>query len=71
MDNKIEALLEKLVETNENVLSVLYGILSEIETITSELDWSKDNTHSRAHLERLESIDINLDVLKNIVDMKD
>lgn len=60
MNEKVIALLERLVLVNENVLDTLCDIKSELATINEELDWTKEDSHSKMHLGKLEEIESKL-----------
>jgi len=60
MNEEVIALLERLVLVNENVLDTLCDIKSELATINEELDWTKEHSHSKMHLDKLEEIESKL-----------
>ncbi|GAA0348172.1 hypothetical protein GCM10009092_10700 [Bowmanella denitrificans] len=60
MSNEQTALLERLVQVNEQILEKLFDIQNELSTITNELDWTKEHSHSKMQLEWLEEIDTKL-----------
>jgi len=54
------ALLERLVQVNEEVMEALHDIKFEVSTIASELNWTKEHSHSKMHLNKLEEIESKL-----------
>ncbi len=57
MNENIEALLENLVSINAEILSTLQDIKADIGTIKNELDYTREDTHSGVHLDKLDQIE--------------
>jgi len=57
MNEEAIALLERLVLVNENILDTLSDIKFQLATLNDEFDWTKDNSYSKTHLDKLEEIE--------------
>lgn len=60
MSDDVVVLLERLVQINERVLEKLDEVKLELSAITNELDWEKEHSHSKVHLDKLKEIESKL-----------
>jgi hypothetical protein len=60
MNEETNQYLQQLVSLNEGILEALFEIKSDIVEIKEELNWTKEHSHSKMHLDKLEEIDSKL-----------
>lgn len=60
MNEETNQYLERLVSLNESILEALFDIKYDLADVIEELDWSKELSHSKMHLDKLEEIDCKL-----------
>ncbi|GAA0538817.1 hypothetical protein GCM10009098_02940 [Rheinheimera aquimaris] len=60
MNEEANQYLQQLVSLNENILEALLDIKSDLTEIREELNWTKEHSHSKMHLDKLEEIDSKL-----------
>ena len=60
MNDEALELLSRLVSVNEEMLSTLEGIKDELSTLNDELNWTKEHSHSKMQLNKLEEIESRL-----------
>lgn len=64
--SRIEELLERLVEQNDEVLVVLHAIASNLDNVGTSIESFREEVNEK--LETLERIEISVDALKDGVD---
>lgn len=60
MNEETNQYLQQLVSLNESILESLFEIKSDIAEVKEELNWTKEHSHSKMHLDKLEEIDAKL-----------
>lgn len=60
MNEEAKEYLQQLVSLNESILNALFDIKSDLSEIRDELNWTKEHSHSKVHLDKLEEIDAKL-----------
>ncbi|MGS0698769.1 hypothetical protein [Shewanella sp. 30m-9] len=60
MNEETNQYLQQLVSLNEGILEALFEIKSDIAEIKEELNWTKEHSHSKMHLDKLEEMDSKL-----------
>lgn len=60
MNEETNQYLQKLVSLNESILETLFEIKTDLAEVKEELNWTKEHSHSKMHLDKLEEIDSKL-----------